>query len=432
MMDLAKRVILQGFCDATFERNEYIINRLSNMQVVIYIFWICLGIIFYSYVGYGILLLLLTGIRQLFGNSELGKRLSGEGKEFLPEVTLVVAAYNEEDIINEKIANCLALNYPSDKLSFLFITDGSDDGTTDIVARYPRIRLLHKPLRKGKAAALNRAMMHVHTPVAVFCDANTMLNRSAIRRLVWHYQDSRTGGVSGEKKVLSGDGLGAAAAGEGLYWKYESLLKQLDTELYTVTGAAGELFSIRTSLWNPLPEDVILDDFIISSRINLKGYRVAYEPAAYASELPSASIGEERKRKIRIAAGAFQAMVMLKPMFNAFKHPLLFFQFFSHRFLRWTLAPLSFPLLLLSNMVLVIQGMGIPFTLVLVGQAVFYLLALVGASVADRVVGLRVLKIAFYILFMNYSMYLGFARFLRGRQSVVWEKAGRKVVAASA
>jgi len=402
------------------------------MHIFIYIFWICLGIIFYSYAGYGILLLVMSGIRRLFGRLEVRKMSPETSQKELPKVTLIVAAYNEEDIIEGKIANCLSLNYPRDKLSFLFITDGSNDATVDIITRYPSIRLLHRADRKGKTAALNRAMLHVDTPIVVFCDANTMLNRSAIKRLVLHYHDYRTGGVAGEKKVLSGTDSGTAAFGEGIYWKYESLLKQLDSEIYTVTGAAGELFSIRTTLWEPLPEGAILDDFIISGQINLKGYRIAYEPAAYALEFPSASLREEKKRKVRIAAGAFQAMVILKPLFNIGKHPILFFQFFSHRFLRWTLVPISFPILLLANIALVVRGAGMPFIVILVGQILFYLMALAGAYLADRFLRFRAFMIAYYIVFMNYSMYLGFSRFLRGKQSVVWEKAGRKVVSAPA
>jgi len=406
------------------------VNSGSIMHIITYIFWICIALIFYNYIGYGILLLILTEVRQLFNVDNTLDNLLLD-KENLPDVTMLVAAYNEERIIEEKIANSLSLNYPVDKLSFLFITDGSNDNTVDIIARYPRINLMHQDERKGKTAALNRAMEQVRTSITVFCDANTLLNRSTLRRIVSHYQNSNTGGVAGEKKILAGRENGSAGAGEGLYWKYESLLKKLDAKLYTVTGAAGELFSIRTALWEPLPEDVILDDFVISTRINLKGYRIAYEPGAYASELPSASLKEEKKRKVRISAGAFQAMIMLKPLFNIFKHPVLFFQFFSHRLLRWTLVPLSFPFLLLTNTLLVIKGAGMCYTLMLIGQISFYLLALTGAYLTSHTSSLKVLKIFHYILFMNHSVYLGFFRFIRGRQSVVWEKAGREVITAS-
>ncbi len=400
--------------------------KIPKMQIISYIFWTCLFVVFYSYAGYGVFLLLLIAVKRLAG---AGKRKGTSTAEELPGVTLVVAAYNEENIIKEKIANCLSLNYPSDKLSILFVTDGSSDGTPDIIAQYPQIRLLHRDKRCGKTAALNRAMRHVHTPVTVFCDANTLLNRQAIQRIILHYRDKRTGGVAGEKRIFTRNNHSPAGMGEGLYWKYESSLKKLDAELYTVTGAAGELFSIRTPLWEDLPENVVLDDFVISTRINLKGYRIAYEPGAYALELPSASIREEKKRKVRISAGAFQAMVILKPVFNVLRHPVLFFQFVSHRFLRWTLTPLSLPLLLLTNILLVAYDKGYFLKITLVAQLMFYMLALAGAYVKSEAKAMKVAKICYYMFFMNYSVYLGFIRFLRGKQPGAWDKAQRERLA---
>lgn len=401
------------------------------MHTVYYCFWVCLGIIFYSYVGYGLLLMILTTGKRLVARMLNKRRAKPDPPLNYPEVTLVIAAYNEAEVIEEKIANCLNLDYPSDKLSFLFITDGSNDGTDQIIARYPQIRLLHQPERKGKSAALNRAMKYVTTPITVFCDANTILNRPAITRIAMQYNNKRVGGVAGEKKIRVVDGS-TTGSGEGLYWRYESLLKRLDARLYTVTGAAGELFSIRTDLWEPLPENAILDDFVISSRINLKGYKIGYEPTAYATELPSSTIKEEKKRKVRISAGAFQAMSWLKPLFNVYKHPLLFFQFFSHRFLRWTLTPLAFPTLLISNSLMVFIDGGTFFAIALLLQGIFYLFALIGAFFRDSNRRLPLLKVCYYIVFMNYSVYLGFFRFLKGEQTVVWDKALRQNVLSSA
>jgi cellulose synthase/poly-beta-1,6-N-acetylglucosamine synthase-like glycosyltransferase len=274
-------------------------------------------------------------------------------------------------------------------------------------------------------------MEYVQTPITVFCDANTILNRSAIKRIVRHYTCQSTGGVAGEKRVIINENTEGSLVGEGLYWKYESLLKRLDARLYKVNGAAGELFSIRTSLWSPLPKEVILDDFVISARVNIQGYRIAYEPESYAMELPSASLREEKKRKVRISAGAFQAMILLKPLFNCFKYPVLFFQFFSHRFLRWTLTPLCFSLLLLSNIWLVIVGKQSFYTWILIMQTVFYLTAFIGGYLRTNTGILKILRVCNYIIFMNYSVYLGFARFILGKQSAVWEKAGREVLVAT-
>jgi len=388
-----------------------------------YIFWIAFGIIFYNYIGYGLLLFVINSLKGI-----LSLKRDTPADDVLPDVTVVIAAYNEEAVILEKINNCFQLDYPEEKLFFVFVTDGSTDQTAQIIRGFPRIVLLNDFERRGKTEALNRAMNIVKTQVTIFSDANTVLNRDAVKNIVKHYKDSCTGGVAGEKRILVNDDSQTQATGEGFYWQYESFLKRLDSLFYTVVGAAGELFSIRTSLWEPLPKDVILDDFVISARINLRGYRIGYAPDAWASELPSSSLEDEKKRKIRISAGAFQAMALLTELLNVFKHPTLFFQFFSHRILRWTLTPLSFPFLFVANALLLCRSDNSLFyyyTFLL--QVIFYVLAFIGSRLTDYAKYPQVLKIFYYILFMNYSVYLGFFRFVKGRQSVIWEKSERKL-----
>lgn len=395
------------------------------MTILYLIFWISIGIIFYNYIGYGILLSAIGFFKRLFIKKK-GLPLIMSDEE-LPKVTLVVAAYNEAKIIEAKIKDCLQLDYPSDKLEIIFVTDGSDDGTPDIVKRYSDIRLLHLPMRSGKTAALNRTINYISHPIVVFCDANTVVCKKALRKMVVHYKNPKTGGVSGEKRIWVQNNV-TAVANESLYWKYESYLKKLDAQLYTVIGAAGELFSIRTSLWEPMEPEVILDDFVLSLRVNLKGFRMAYEPEAYAMELPSASIKEEKKRKVRISAGAFQSMQLLSPVFNVFKYPVLFFQFFSHRLLRWTLTPLCLPLLLFSNLLLVLYfPVNSFYMVVLYAQTAFYALAVLGCFPQTGIL-FQLGKICRYILFMNYAIYLGFARFLNGTHSVLWQKADREML----
>lgn len=390
-----------------------------------FIFWISVGMIVYSYIGYGLFLLLLCKIKCVLGLPKWqGEPMKNE--DFVwPDVTLIVAAYNEEQFILEKILNTQELDYPTEKLSVIFVTDGSTDSTPDIVGNYPDILLLHQPQRKGKTAALNRAMVFVKTPFVIFCDANTTLNRHAIKNIMRHYQYPMTGGVAGEKRILSSRNADVVGEGEGIYWKYESFLKKKDAELYTVVGAAGELFSIRNSLWEPLPDDVILDDFVISLRINLKGYRIAYEPNAYAMETSSASMKDEQKRKIRISAGAFQAIQIIKPVFNVFKYPVLFFQFISHRFLRWTLVPLCFPALFVSSIYLICKSTSGPYLMVVICQFLFYIGAIAHQYLGKDNIFFKISRIPYYICFMNFSLYLGFIRYLKGGQSAIWEKAQR-------
>jgi biofilm PGA synthesis N-glycosyltransferase PgaC len=393
-------------------------------MVIKFIFYFSLLVIVYSYVGYGMLLYACVTIKKLFGK----KAAPGGDASFQPPVTLIVAAYNEADFIEEKIHNSLSLNYPADKFSVIFITDGSTDNTPQIVEKYPAIQLLHQPGRSGKIAAMHRAMSFVKTPIVVYSDANTLLNTDSIKNIVRHYADETTGGVAGEKKIMQMQDAEVTGAGEGLYWKYESFLKQLDSDLYTVVGAAGELFSVRTHLYEYPGDNVLLDDFLISLRICAKGYRVAYESQAYAVETASANLKEEKKRKVRISAGAFQSMLMLIDLLNVFKHPLLTFQYVSHRVLRWTLCPLLLPVLFISNALLLNEYPAVLYRLIFVLQVLFYGAAATGWLLSLKNIKVKILYFPYYFFFINLSLYLGFIRFLKGNQSVLWEKAVRKKI----
>jgi poly-beta-1,6-N-acetyl-D-glucosamine synthase len=269
-------------------------------------------------------------------------------------------------------------------------------------------------------------MKFVKTPIVIFSDANTDLNTASIKNIVRHYQFKNVGGVAGEKRIFKKAEDNASGAGEGLYWKYESFLKRKDSEVYSVVGAAGELFSIRTELFEEPAENIIIEDFYLSLSITSKGYRFIYEPDAYATETASASVGEEWKRKVRISAGGFQAIVKLKRLLNPFKFGVLSFQYISHRVLRWTLAPLFLPLVLLSNIWLAMYGHPF-YVLTLAGQVGFYFLAWLGYLNRDKKVGFFV---PYYFCVMNLSVYAGFLRYLRGKQSVVWEKSQRATVSA--
>ncbi|HZH95826.1 MAG TPA: glycosyltransferase family 2 protein, partial [Flavisolibacter sp.] len=315
------------------------------MYFWIFVFALCCFIVFYNYIGYALIAVILTRFKR--------RKATGQ-KDFLPTVSFIVAAFNEEDYIAKKIDDSFAQNYPADKIEYIFITDGSTDKTPEIISRHGQIRLLHNGERKGKSAALNRAVAVAQNDILIFSDANTFLNTDATRNIARHYSDETVGGVAGEKKIISPAGSTIeVGAGEGLYWKYESFLKKTDSAFYSVVGAAGELFSLRRALFEPVDDSVVLDDFVISLKVAGKGFRILYEPEAYAMELPSFSLQDERKRKIRIAAGGFQAMAMLSPLLRFWQHPKLSFLYISHRVLRWTLSPLCLILAFVANAVLV-------------------------------------------------------------------------------
>lgn len=386
------------------------------------IFWVSLIIIFYSYIGYGILLWVLLKLRAVPG---MGKKQVAPAEPFEPEVTLMIAAYNEAAFIEKKIENSLALDYPAGKLKFLFVADGSGDDTVSIIQRYPQIDCHFKPERQGKSMAINRVIPFVNTGIVVFSDANTLLNKDAIKEIVQHYQNPAIGAVAGEKVVQAEPGeTGIAGAGEGLYWKYESFLKKMDAEFYSVVGAAGELFSIRTSLFEPVHPHVLLDDFIISMKICKKGYRVMYEPRAFATEAPSFSLKEEQKRKIRISAGGWQSVFMLKDLLNIFKYGKLSFQYISHRVLRWIVCPWLLPALFIANWYLLFANQSF-YTAVFWCQCIFYIAAFMGWLFAQINIKVKLLYVPYYFVFMNVALYLGFMRFINKTQTVLWDKAKR-------
>jgi cellulose synthase/poly-beta-1,6-N-acetylglucosamine synthase-like glycosyltransferase len=384
------------------------------------IFWIALFLLFYSYVGYGLLLYVIVRLKKWLQSNKARKALLFKP---LPEVTLIVPAYNERSCIAQKLRNSLQLNYPPHKLQLMFVTEGSTDGTTEFLSEYSQIQVVAGAVRKGKIEAINQAMKLVTTPIVVFTDANTLLNRDAILTLVQHYNDPNVGAVSGEKRIATPQMAEAAGAGEGLYWKYESLLKKLDAELNTIVGAAGELFSIRTGLYEPVEKDTLLDDFIISMRIAEKGYKVVYEPEAYAIETPSFSIAEEMKRKVRICTGGFQSIVRLKHLLNPFKYGLLSFQYLSHRVFRWTVAPLCIPLLFITNLLL--AHSSTLFEAIFILQCLFYLLAIVGYVLEKNKLRIQALFVPFYFSFMHYTVFLGFFNYITNTQTGIWEKVKR-------
>lgn len=384
-------------------------------------FWITFALIVYTFVGYGLVLYAMVFIRRIIK----GKRLL-PNTEDLPTCTLVIAAYNEEQFIREKIANTLALEYEPGKLEILFITDGSNDKTPEIIAGYPEFRLMHRDQRMGKVAAMHRAFDTLATEIVIFTDANTILNKQALINIARHYSDKTIGAVAGEKRIRVDESADAGTAGEGFYWKYESALKQWDSELNTVVGAAGELFSVRRELYESVPDDTILDDFMISMLIAAKKYRIVYEPQSYALEYASHNIREELKRKIRIAAGGIQSITRLLPLFNIFRYGLLSFQYISHRVLRWTIAPFLLILLLPLNIALILERVHSIYWLVFMGQVLFYTSAAAGMLLENREIRIKVFFIPYYFCVMNYAVIMGIIRYLSNRQSAVWEKAVRK------
>ncbi|MDE3251292.1 MAG: glycosyltransferase family 2 protein [Bacteroidota bacterium] len=383
---------------------------------------VSLGIILYSFIGYPFLIWIWIQLRN-----SLQKASTPQPSPILPSITLVVPCYNEAPLLEKKIANCRELDYPKDSLNLLFITDGSTDNSQEIVKRHPDITCLHQPLRKGKTAAENRAMESVTTELVIFSDANTLLNAAALQNIVRHFSDSRIACVAGEKRIQQHQKDNASGSGEQLYWQYESWVKQLDARLYSCVGAAGELVAFRTSLYQALPPDCLLDDFMQSMQMAARGYRIAYEAGAFATEPASPTLEEELKRKTRIAAGAWQSMQRLRPLINPIRTPVLFFQYFSRRILRWAFVPYLLIAVAILSVCETLLDKGNFFVRWLVlAQCLFYIVAVLGYLFRNRSTHRKWLFAPCYFCIMHYAMIAGAYRYLKGEQSAIWEKADRK------
>lgn len=394
------------------------------MDTLKILFWILLFIIVYTYVGYGILLFVIIKIRRFF---KIGKKVEID-PSYEPEVTLFIAAYNEKDYVEAKMKNTLALEYPKEKINIIWVTDGSDDGTPDLLKGYSNTTVHHLDERNGKIGAMNRGMDFVKTPIVIFSDANTNLGKESIRRIVNLFGNPKVGCVSGEKRIVDKESDVASGAGEGIYWKYESALKKWDAELYSVVGAAGELFAIRTKLYRHVEKDTLLDDFMISLRVAKDGYTIQYDPEAYAIETASANVKEELKRKIRISAGGIQSIVRLRSLLNIFKYGTLSFQYISHRVLRWSLTPLCLVFLIPVLFVIAVNDGLLSFNLYATLfwlQVLFYAAALLGWFLENRETRVKILFIPYYFFIMNLSVVLGLFRYMKNTQSVNWERSKR-------
>lgn len=387
------------------------------------LFWAMLLIVFYTYIGYGILLYIIIRLKRLFRGKPREAVLPPD--EELPDMTLLICAYNEEDVVAEKMKNTLAIDYPKDKFRIMWVTDGSNDHTNELLKAYPEVDIVFSPERRGKSAALKHGLRELKTRYVAFTDANTMLNPGSMKEIARQFMDPTVGCVSGEKRVIAKKDGDMAAEGEGLYWRYESTLKRWDSELYSTMGAAGELYAIDPTLVREVPDEALLDDFMMSMYVVESGKRIAYAPDAYAQEYGSANIFEESKRKRRIAAGGLQSIWWLRRMLNPMHQPLVTFQYVSHRVLRWSVTPVAMIILLIVNGLLSIMGAGLFYDITLLLQILFYFIALIGWLSSRYGHKNKILYTVYYFVFMNINVFRGMVYLRTHGKSGAWEKAKR-------
>jgi len=385
------------------------------VTILLVLFWLSIGGIIYVYFGYPLLLLLVSKI----------KRRSINQREIFPTVTVLIAAYNEEKVIRERIRNCLSCDYPMEKLEVVVGSDGSDDKTNEIVRQFSEqnVKLDYSPERKGKLGVFNRAIPKARGEIVIFSDANSEFDQGAIRKLVRNFSNGDVGCVSGTKCIKVQDEL-TAGQGESLYWKYESFIKRKESNIHSAMGADGSIYAIRKKLYSFPEEDIgYSDDFIISMQTISQGYRLIYDPEAIVYEDASDSLRAEFKRKIRTLSGGIHGYVKLKHLLNPFRSPI-WWQLTSHRILRF-LVPYFMTTALISNIVLYLYSNSKLYAFTLSTQCLFYLLAITGAFLGNRGIKVKIFYFPFYFSLVNFTPVSALLRFLRGKTETKWGKIGR-------
>ncbi len=381
------------------------------------VFWVSVALLLHTYILYPLSLPVLRSIVP----SRRAAPVAGGGRE-LPKVSIIIAAYNEEKILEEKIRNCFELEYPRSKLEILIGSDGSSDRTEAIAAQYaPDVKLFAFPQREGKAAVLNRLVPAAQGDILVFCDANTMLLKNVLQKLLAHFEDPDTGCVCG-RLILHDAGESALSIGESIYWNLESEIKKQEGALGIVIGANGGIYAIRKELFHPIPTACkVMDDFFVTTRVLRAGKAAVYEPQAIGSEETSLDTYGEFHRKVRISQANFNLLRRYAPLLNPL-HPLVAYGFFSHKFLRW-IAPIVLLVALAANAVLAAASLFYASLLVL--QVAFYVFSALGYLAKSRARRHKFLLIPFYFVSMNYALLLGLFKALFQNDTGTWNRVER-------
>jgi cellulose synthase/poly-beta-1,6-N-acetylglucosamine synthase-like glycosyltransferase len=382
--------------------------------VEIIFFWTCAALVICCYVVYPIL---IGWLSRVFGRSSD----SGLGDpDPWPKATLLIAAYNEETVIEDRVRNALAMDYPGDRFEIVIALDGCSDGTADIVRRYEDrgVRKLDYPQRRGKAAVLNAAMKEVKGQIVLMSDANTEIDPQAARRLVRWFQDPKVGAVVG-RLILTDPRLGRNV--DSLYWRYETFLKRCEGRLGALLGANGAIYAIRRELYAAIPPDTIIDDFVIPLLAKLRsGCTIIYDSNAVAREEAPVALLSEFHRRARIGAGGFQSIVLLWRLLDP-RQGWVAFTFFSHKVMRW-LCPFFLIGLLASNALLWDRPF---YRWTLAAQLAFYGASLLTAITPREVRPPKLIRLMTMFTMMNAALLVGFVRWLRKRQNAAWRRTAR-------
>ncbi|PIZ56654.1 glycosyltransferase family 2 protein [bacterium (Candidatus Torokbacteria) CG_4_10_14_0_2_um_filter_35_8] len=373
-----------------------------------YLFWISLSVIAYVYFGYPLILFILS----LFL-----KRKVKVKENYKPKVSLIIAAYNEERVIKLKLKNSLSLDYPRDKLEIIVASNGCNDKTDKIVKKFlHRGVILDSTKEKiGKTEAQNRAVKIAKGEVIVFSDANSIYKRDALKKLVRGFSDPKVGCVCGELKYKKG----RREMVESIYWKYEKIVKRLESKIGSMVGANGSIYTVRKKDYMPLKPDSI-SDFLEPIKIFEKGYRVVYEPEAICHEKPSENIFAEFRRKVRIIVRGLASVKYLTSFLNPLKNILFSYELWTHKFIRWFLFPLLIAVFI-SNIFLVQQNKFYYWFLIVQGIILFFaFLGLISVFLNKKI---KVFHFFLYFLMVNFAGLVALVKFILGERMTTYKKA---------
>jgi cellulose synthase/poly-beta-1,6-N-acetylglucosamine synthase-like glycosyltransferase len=388
------------------------------------LFWLCAGAIVYNYAGYPVLLFIIAAVSQAksdlrFFITRTSRRVR-QKSPFTPRIAIIISAFNEESVIEAKVANSLNASYPPEFTEILIGLDSPSDSTPEILSRFhsPRLHVFHFDTRRGKLGVITDLAQRTDADILVFTDANTIFEQGTVSNLVRHFENPRVGAVSGEEIRTVNERIDPAA--ESLYWRYESALKILESRVHCLHGANGGVYAIRRDLFKPRA-NMIVEDFQIPLEVRFGGHWIMYDPEAIGVEEIAPTFGSQFERRVRLGAGNYQTLFGFPGYLNPFKG-MPAFAYWSHRVLRWL-----GPFLLIAAFILSAALYGeTTYEVIFYGQCFFYALALIGFFAKKKRNVPFLCRVPLYFCSMNAAMLLGFFRFVRGRQSVAWTATPRQ------
>ena len=372
------------------------------------IFWLSVAGVLYPYFGYPLLLAMLGRLRR---------RTDWPSSAALPTLTLIVPVHNEQARIARKLTNTAALDYPADRLEILFVSDGSTDATVERIreAALPNTAVVELPVRGGKAAALNAGLARARHDILVFSDASIELERGSLQELVRPFADRTVGCVSGEDRI--GDG-----GGEGLYGKYELMLRRLESAIHSIVGASGSFYAQRRALCSPFTEGMA-PDFLSVLRTVAQGARAVSQPTAAGAMTSVKDPRHEFDRKVRTLIRGMTALFAYPSLLNPFRFGFFAFALWSHKILRWT-VPFFLVGMLASSFALALAGSPY-FALVFASQLLFYLVALAALGELGQFHRSLAGKVALYFSSVNLAILAAWLRYGRGVRQELWTPSNR-------